>query len=700
LAVVSTTPEPDHRDIDYLEALYAAPAAEPATLAPTDEDAPPVPVDHSLPVGPPKTARRPVLPSWAHSWQQAGEAAGFWLAHAWHTTTFHAVRLPVYWGRLAARSPVGAYRLVRGWGAWALDVEGKPLRQTLAGRGDTPQMDAAAYAKLTQLHDAHVRNRLLTSVLGAGGLGFTALVLVSLPVEALAIILVVALAVLGLAGRSPDKPVVSRAVDRQDAPNLTSEMILRALAGLGLGEMNKALKKGEGVGFPAPIVRDGKGFRADIDLPHGVTASDIMDRRENLASGLRRPLGCVWPEGAHDEHAGRLILWVGDQPIAKTKQPPWALLKRGQVDLFNPIPFGTDQRGRWVDVTLMFANVVIGAVPRQGKTFSLRVLLLASALDPRAQLHLYDLKGTGDLSALEIVAHRYRCGDDEDDIEYAVEDLRELQREMRRRTRVIRELPRSVCPESKVTPELAKRADLGLHPIVIGVDECQRWFEHPTHGKELESITTDLVKRGPALGIIVMLATQRPDAKSLPTGISANAVIRFCLKVMGQVENDMVLGTSAYKNGTRATMFSRRDVGIGYLVGEGEEPKIVRTTYIDNPAAETLAIRARAAREAAGLLTGHAAGQVPEAPKEEATLLHDLLAVIPPSEPRVWGEVCAERLALYRPAIYEGWGTEQLTTALKPYNIRPVQIAGMAEGKRVNRRGVVRSDLEFALSQL
>ena len=54
-------------------------------------------------------------------------------------------------------------------------------------------------------------------------------------------------------------------------------------------------------------------------------------------------------------------------------------------------------------------------------------------------------------------------------------------------------------------------------------------------------------------------ATQRPDAKSLPTGISADAVLRRCLKVQGQVENDMVLGTSAYKNGTRATMFSRKD---------------------------------------------------------------------------------------------------------------------------------------------
>ncbi|MEU1156480.1 hypothetical protein ABZ369_26180, partial [Streptomyces sp. NPDC005918] len=30
-----------------------------------------------------------------------------------------------------------------------------------------------------------------------------------------------------------------------------------------------------------------------------------------------------------------------------------------------------------------------------------------------------------------------------------------------------------------------------------------------------------------------------------PTGISANASLRLCLKVMGQLENDMVLGTSA-----------------------------------------------------------------------------------------------------------------------------------------------------------
>ena len=127
--------------------------------------------------------------------------------------------------------------------------------------------------------------------------------------------------------------------------------------------------------------------------------------------------------------------------------------------------------------------------------------------------------------------------------------------------------------------------------------------------REFEAICTDLVKRGPALGIVLILATQRPDAKSLPTGISANAVLRLCLKVMGQVENDMVLGTSAYKNGTRATMFAFSDKGICYFAGEGDAPRIVRGFYIDAPAAEKIALRARAIRAAAGTLTGHAAGE-------------------------------------------------------------------------------------------
>jgi S-DNA-T family DNA segregation ATPase FtsK/SpoIIIE len=44
----------------------------------------------------------------------------------------------------------------------------------------------------------------------------------------------------------------------------------------------------------------------------------------------------------------------------------------------------------------------------------------------------------------------------------------------------------------------------------------------------------------------------------------------------------MVLGTSAHKNGIRATTFRHDlDAGIGYLVGGGPAPQVVRTFYLD-----------------------------------------------------------------------------------------------------------------------
>jgi hypothetical protein len=85
------------------------------------------------------------------------------------------------------------------------------------------------------------------------------------------------------------------------------------------------------------------------------------------------------------------------------------------VDLFKAQPFGTDQRGRYVELTLMFTSMAIGAIPRMGKTFAVRELLLIAALDARAEIHVYDNKGTGDLSPLECVAHRYGVGDERRD---------------------------------------------------------------------------------------------------------------------------------------------------------------------------------------------------------------------------------------------------------------------------------------------
>ncbi len=57
-----------------------------------------------------------------------------------------------------------------------------------------------------------------------------------------------------------------------------------------------------------------------------LTAAMVTERREQLASGLRRLLGAVWLEPVTHEHAGRLELQVGRQDVSKARQSPWPLL--------------------------------------------------------------------------------------------------------------------------------------------------------------------------------------------------------------------------------------------------------------------------------------------------------------------------------------------------------------------------------------
>ena len=647
-----------------------------------------------------KARRRAIIPAWAASRAQV-KASAKWLAgyHA-HIAAYHAVRTPAYVAKLAARSPQGAVKAAGATARWLADAEGKPLRAWAVR-----EAHAVEYFRLSQQRNARVRLRGLLFVLGSlVGIGAAVALYVLAPTWMLAAAGASVVLALGWLGAPADKPVIQRAVERPKADKLTSDMVLRALGSLGITAINQAQAKGgPGLSFTAPITRDGPGWRAEGDLPHGVTVTDVIDRRDRLASGLRRPLGCVWPEAVPEEHTARLVLWVGDQDMSKARQPAWPLAKTGSVNLFKPVAWGTDQRGRWVHLTLMYIAGIIGAIPRMGKTFLLRLLLLIAALDPRAELHTFDLKGTGDLDPVgDRVAHRHRAGDEEEDIDYILADLREVRSEMRRRTKVIRGLPRDLCPESKVTSELADKKELGLHPIVIGVDECQVLFEHPKHGAEFEEICTDLVKRGPATGIVLLLATQRPDAKSLPTGISANAGARWCLKVMSQVENDMVLGTSSYKRGVRSTMFAWADKGICYFVGEGTDARIVRSVFIDAVMADTIALRARAARLLAKTLTGHAAGEQtqPEKTGPGYDLLADILAVVPADDAKVWSETVVARLAGLRPEVYRGWDPEQLSAALKPLGITTRQVWGTAEGgKGANRRGILRADILSAIAE-
>ncbi len=139
---------------------------------------------------------------------------------------------------------------------------------------------------------------------------------------------------------------------------------------------------------------------------------------------------------APDAHDGRLVLFITDKPMRDLAPAAWPLAEQGHR---GPVPrrrrSARDQRGRAITILLMFAGVLIGAMPRMGKTMALRLLGLFAALDVRAELRVWELKGTGDLSCAEHVAYSYGSGADDATLAACLADVREVAAELDKRAR-------------------------------------------------------------------------------------------------------------------------------------------------------------------------------------------------------------------------------------------------------------------------
>jgi S-DNA-T family DNA segregation ATPase FtsK/SpoIIIE len=610
------------------------------------------------------TTDQPIIAEWMRSGSQLSDTLYKLIRRTAHRSSFHGVRAPLYVARLTVMSPRGLFRTGRI--AWRLifDHESKGLRLHHADRTETPE-----YIKLRRMRDERVRTRLIVATVLFTVLAIAGVIAwLLLPSWASWTVLSGTVLTFGWIGRPIDKPIAKSATLVAGAPGpLKAPFVMDALCSLGIGGMRNPAE----IGLLFDVARVGPGYQVDLELPKGVDATTVIEKRSQLSAALRRELGTVWPS-VGKRHQGHLVLYVADQPMATAKQVRWPLLKDGTVNVFRPAPAFTDQRGSWIDLTLAYTSGVIGAVPRMGKTFYLRELLLLAGLDPRTKVYAVDLKGTGDLSPCALFAHYYSVGDEEDEIKSQLEAMRVLRIEMRRRARVLRELPRERCPENKVTSELADDRTLDLEPIFLGVDECQVWFQHEDKAvrDEFTTIVTDLVKRGPALGIMVYLATQKPSAKSIPTDIADNAVVRIALKVAGQVPNDQVLGTSSYQMGLRATVFSFEDKGVAYLKSDGADARIVRSVVgLDAPAAEKVASRARHTRANTGRLTGMAAGEEMAREQQQVELLDDLREVV--TQPVVHLGDLVTLLAQHRPGVYSHVDPNALGTMLRSVGIVP-----------------------------
>ena len=389
----------------------------------------------------------------------------------------------------------------------------------------------------------------------------------------------------------------------------------------------KLIGKDESLRLVERAARVGDGWAITVDLPATRKAADVIKHRDALASALAVDEVQLIVERVRGKggHAGRVFLWVADEDPYSGPPLRTPLLDVECWDAWRPVPFGRDARQRRIDLPLVWTSLLVGAIPRQGKTFAIRLPAAGLILDPYTRLYVFDGKGGKDWDAAEAVAYRFVRGDELEHA-YAVRDhLVELVAEVQSRFARMATLDDEVCPESKITPAISRDPNLGMPITAVIIDEVHVFLENPTReqiggkkttlGDYIADLLTYLVRKGPAAGIVVILATQRPDSNTIPSRLRAVLGSRFALRVMDWRDSNIVLGEQMNTRGYDASTLLPSHKGVGILRPDGETDAgadvlamTVRTYYMPNPQWREICARGRALREAAGTLAGHAAG--------------------------------------------------------------------------------------------
>jgi hypothetical protein len=482
---------------------------------------------------------------------------------------FHGLRSPWYPFLLTGYAARGARRLTGRTATWLAVPNMTILESRAVAKGDAGHHEAIRAHEVGKRTRKERRRMFWT----AAGLAATASLADAVwgPWYVQAGSAALAYGTLVWNGRPVAGPVIPRAILPPQYQAPTPEIITRALGSLGFKRIDDAIKAGK-LEWVSDVHRDGPGWAVEIDLPHGVTAKQIIQKRE----------------------------------------------------------------------------------------------VLSSALDPVCDLWVHELLGKGDLEPFSQVTHRYCSGMDPESLEYAAESVEMLLKEVERRTGILKKIPMAQRPDGAITRAIASDPRMRFRPIVAIFDEVHNLYLNERLGPQAAKDLATVIRSGRALGIIVVQATQRPDKDSMPTTMSGIVTSRFCMKVPDWQANDMILGTSSHSSGFSAIAFRQgTDAGLGWLRGTAD-PQAVKAFKVDLPGSQKICARARAVREAAGVLSGYALGIEGE---PEHDFLDDVAAIYLPGEKHLYRDTIASRLAARWPGTYSAITPDAVGSQLRDLGV-------------------------------
>lgn len=599
---------------------------------------------------------------------------------------FHAVRLPFIYLPLALFwSVIGLFRLVGRQISWWWHPELSTLAREAARAGDV-HAGASVVDRLAARR--RVRGLFMLAELVAVVLGGMLLWLIG-PWWAWVLVALVAVPALAHVGRPRTMPIVRPAVVTHRFRRINSDIVLRAYYAAGLGHPDK---KDQQIVFASSMQRDQRetGSMVLVDLPFGTTFADVQKKRGELASGLDVSVNQVFitPDPSSER---RHMLFIADRdplaiPVGKTD-----MIDLKPRNIWQPIKIGKDERFRLVTISLVFMSMLVGAQPRKGKTFFVRLLLLWAALDPWVFLLIADGKKSPDYDKFRLVAHRLVIGDapnprDPDPLTHFEDMLDEVLAHIAEVNDILAGLPVELCPEGKLTEQLARNPRYPkLRVWLLAIEEFQVYFEteDQDYNKRIAHKLQRIMAQGPSAGVTLLSSSQKPSGVGAGQEMSRlfnrfrdNHQLRFALKCGNRNVSEAILGGDAYSEGYDASALPVGDGsngtpdyrGIGILYGASDQAPTVRTFLADHEDAEKILVGARKLREQYGTLSGEAAGEAMT--RERRDVMADARSVFYAGEARIsWPEL-AERLQKALPEHYADVTADAISAQLRALKVK------------------------------
>jgi S-DNA-T family DNA segregation ATPase FtsK/SpoIIIE len=316
------------------------------------------------------------------------------------------------------------------------------------------------------------------------------------------------------------------------------------------------------------------GYDMTLHLPDGLCLSDIEKHQEAIETSLNAKIELL-------PSTNKKIVLKAFTKQLKSLYPYEKIETKGLS-----FPLGYSYKGL-ITHTMDDENphMLVGGGTGSGKSVCLRTIITSVIQNKNAILHLCDLKGGVEFAIFKNSSHVKTFAKN---MSEAITQLLMLKEEMYNRLELFEE--QTVVNLNEYNKKT--KSHLPRHLLII--DELANIT---LESKDVTEILNELLRMARAVGIHIILATQRPSADVLPGTLKANISATVCFKVRNHVNSEILLDHKGAENlrGKGHGIYQTSDEieFQGLFLSSNDAEELIKHTYIDKIIKSDIGVKRR-----------------------------------------------------------------------------------------------------------